>query len=141
MVFEPDLMPHAEAYYGWKEANVARVVACERRCISHDHRYAGTADCLVELKTGELALLDYKSSKAGPWDGRKLEHALQLAAYRLALAEEGLIVRHRLILQLPSNEPGRLIVHEYEHHKADTLAFLACLAIYRYVEQHWGGQP
>lgn len=130
---QPDLYPHVETYREWFMDNVARLVACERRVVSREHRYAGTCDCLVELRTGELALLDYKSSKNGAWQPDHASWALQLAAYRLALAEDGLIARRRIVLQLPSNEPGRIIEHEYRHHKRDTLAWLAALNLWTWL--------
>jgi hypothetical protein len=131
---EPDLLPHAEAYNAWFREHVDHVVGIERLVVSHVHGYAGTADFLPVLKTGELTLIDYKSDKTGPWAAVKPEHRLQLAAYRLALAEEGIIVKRRLLLQLPKNEPGRLIVHELDNHKRDTLAWLACLELWRFLD-------
>lgn len=133
---DESLAAHTRAYEAWLEAHVSRIIAAERFCVSHDHQYAGTADALVEMRTGELAVLDFKTNKAGQWDGRKPEHALQLAAYRLALAEEGIIVARRLVLNFPSNKPGQLLIFEYTAHKADTLAFLDCLSIYRW-QQTW----
>jgi hypothetical protein len=132
MTVDGDLMEHVDAYGAWYEANVSRVVAAEKRVASLGHGFAGTLDCLVEMKDGRLAVLDFKSSKHNPRYGLDVQYGWQLAAYRLALAEqERLIAQRRIVLQLPSNEPGRLIVHEMPNHRADTEAFLACLTIFK----------
>ncbi|GAA0423701.1 hypothetical protein [Streptomyces luteireticuli] len=47
---------------------------------SRQHQYAGTADLVAQLPSGEVALFDYTTSRSGIWP----EKALQLAAYRHA---------------------------------------------------------
>jgi hypothetical protein len=42
-------------------------------------------------------------------------------------------VRTRQLLQLPKNEPGKLIPHELDNHKRDTLAWLACLELWKFL--------
>jgi len=132
---DADLHQSIRAYQEWLDAHVERVVATERLCVSRQHLYAGTCDAVLELRDGSLAVVDYKTSKVGPW-GMDPAFRCQLAAYRLALAEDGLICQRRIVLQLPSNEPGRLIVHELTEHRKDTEAFLNLLALYRWLEAH-----
>lgn len=120
------------AYADWLAARARRVVAVEHLAVSRWHGFAGTVDCVLELATGELATVDFKSSKAGPWHPDATWRA-QLAAYRLALAENGMVCQRRLVLQLPSDDPGRLIVHDLANHRADTAAFLSLLEVYRWL--------
>lgn len=127
------LEPHLLAYAAWRVEHVAEVVACERVVLSEQFGFGGTLDCLVRLRSGELAILDFKSSKTGPWAGLKPDHAAQLAAYRLALAEEGTIAQRRIVLNLPRNAPGELIEYDYPNHRADTEAFLNLLEIYQWL--------
>jgi hypothetical protein len=111
--FDDDLKPFIEAYCEWGEANVRRVVACERRVVSRQHGYAGTTDCVVELLDGDLGVLDYKTG--------------------LGLAEEGIVCPRRLILTFAKDAPGRLRVHDLDRHREDTAAFLALLEVYRWL--------
>lgn len=133
----PDLQAHVDAAAAWAAAYVASVVSLERRVVSLQHGYAGTLDCLAEMREGGLAVIDFKSSKHHPRYPMDPNFRLQLAAYRLALAEQdGLIARRRLILQFPSNEPGRFLIHELDNHREDTEAWLNLLAVYRWLEAH-----
>lgn len=131
--FAADVFPHVTAYADWFLGNVARVVACERRVVSRQHGFAGTADCVVELQDGDLATLDYKTGKTNRVHLIEPGYRLQLAAYRLALAEDGIICRRRLILTFPKDAPGRLQVHDLNRHREDTAAFLACLEVYKWL--------
>lgn len=58
---------------------------------SRTHHYAGTLELVAQLRGGEVALLDYKTSASGIWP----ETALRAAAYRYAefyLGEDGVEV-------------------------------------------------
>lgn len=133
---DAEVVGYLEPYINWFAENVARVIACERLCVSRLFGFAGTCDALVELTNGALAILDYKSSKTGPWDGLKPDHGMQLAAYRLALAEEKLFVKRRIILQIPRNKVGTMRVWDYPNHREDTDAFLHCLELFNWL-QRW----
>jgi hypothetical protein len=126
-----DLEPCVERYMAWVVEHVHAIRSAERLVLSHDHGYGGTPDAVAEMQDGDLALLDFKTSK---WRQPTPTFALQLAAYRLALAENDVLCRRRIVLQFPSDAPGELLVHEYREHRADTMAWLDCLRLYRWLE-------
>jgi hypothetical protein len=126
---DADLLPFAETYAEWLEREVQEVVAIEVTTYSKLHRYAGTADLVAILKGDEYpSLIDLKTSNSLPHIYRA-----QTAAYVLALREHlGLHCPRRLVVNLPSKKPGKLILREYEDLQRDTEAFLAMLMLY-----HW----
>lgn len=86
------------AFDDWARAHAVRPVAIEQAVWSTLHGYAGTMDLLAHVD-GELALVDFKTSKA-----IYEESFLQNVAYQVAIAEMG----HGLptkgyILRLPKN--------------------------------------
>lgn len=124
---DPDMAPYVQAVQWWAAMQVEAVLGCERLVVSRQHRYAGTCDLLVVLRGGAVALADFKTSK-------QLDpgYALQLAAYRRALWEDGLKPDRRLVLWLPKAQPGRLEVHEYHAHARDDRAWMAALGLWRW---------
>jgi hypothetical protein len=66
-----------------------------------------------------------------------LEWRLQLAAYALALQEDGIHCERRIILRMPRAEPGRLFVHELppDQLEVDQRAFLAVLRVFLWHQQ------
>jgi len=87
----------------WKDAGL-EVVRIEQAVWSLTHGYAGTMDVLVKDRSGELVVVDFKTSKAIYG-----EACLQAAAYAHAVDEmgHGPVVRG-LIVRLPKHEqdPG-----------------------------------
>jgi hypothetical protein len=123
---DPELWPTVNAFGDWLTANVRDVVACERLVVSRQRHYAGTCDLLATLTDGSLAVVDLKTSKQ-----LSPEYALQLAAYRLALREEGRDVTRRLVVWLPKAEPGVVRTQDYPDHARDEHTFLAALVLWR----------
>lgn len=122
----------AKAYIDWYDTNVSAVLGAERLCISRRFRYAGTADGVVMLNGDKHAtVIDLKTSKT---DLARREWELQLAAYALALEEEGISCRRRIILRLPKATPGTLLIHELDEDdlEIDQRAFLNVLRIWRW---------
>jgi hypothetical protein len=122
-------------YVAWYDNNIAAVLGAERFCASTRHGFAGTADAIVVMRGDSAAtVVDLKTSKTALG---LLEWRLQLAAYSLALAEDGIVCERRVILRMPRAEPGRLYVHELppEHLEADQRAFLAVLRIFLWRQQ------
>lgn len=77
------------AFLGWFEKTMPKVLATEFIIYSKIFDYAGTADALLEID-GKVVLCDVKtnkSSKTSP-SGIYPEHLLQLGAYALAHHEE-----------------------------------------------------
>jgi len=58
--------------------------------------------------------------------------ALQLAAYRTALLEEGKEANRRLIVRVDKVKKGQLAVKEYTNHHRDLVAFLSALNLWKY---------
>jgi hypothetical protein len=115
----------------WIGDNVKRVIHAERRLACLEHKFAGTVDLVAEMKDGSVALADWKTDKSGEWSAKKCEHAAQLAAYQMALEEDGLTIDRRFILQLPRNDPSEIVRWDYPHFERDRDIFLHCLWLYR----------
>jgi len=135
----PDLEPFAYAFLDWWWANVERVIAPERLLVSRQFGYAGTTDLVAVLKTGPVAIVDYKSSKAYPAGNPQPDPSwrIQTAAYAEAAREQdGLDVTARLVVQMPSNQAGSLYVHSFDaaSQAADFLTFRSLLYAYRWQE-------
>lgn len=115
-------------YKQWFETAVDTVVGTEQLVVSRKFGYAGTFDVLAVLK-GDVApsVIDLKTSKDF-WPTM----ALQLAAYREAVLEEGRVVNRRLVVRIDRSDTQRLQVKEYTEHARDFNAFLAALSLVRY---------
>jgi hypothetical protein len=119
-------------YIAWYDEHVETVLGAEKLLVSRRFKYAGTADGVVILKGDtDATIIDLKTSKT-PLAQREWE--LQLAAYSLAVEEEGIYAPRRIILRIPRNEPGRLYVHELdlEELERDQKAFLNVLKIFNW---------
>jgi len=120
--------PWVEVYNRWFVDNVSIVLGAEMRMVCIAHQFCGTADLICEMTDGSIAVVDIKTSK-------QLDEtfALQLSAYTHLLREwEEITVDRRLVVQMPSDRPGALIVHEFavEDAQRDWRAFLACSIIW-----------
>jgi len=116
------------AYRQWFEMVIDTVIETEQLVVSKKFNYAGTFDLLAVLKGDTLpSVIDLKTSKDF-WPTM----ALQLAAYREALLEEGKEVNRRLVVRIDKLETGKLEVKEYSQHARDFNAFLAALSLFRY---------
>lgn len=109
---------------------VDTVIETEQMVVSKRFGYAGTFDLLAVLKEDTTpSVIDLKTSKDF-WPTM----ALQLAAYREALLEEGKKVARRLVVRIDKLETGKLEIKEYTQHARDFNAFLAALSLFRYFE-------
>jgi hypothetical protein len=119
-----------QAYRAWFLEHVRSVAACEQLAVSRLHKYAGTVDLVAYLDDDPLpTVIDMKTSNSvsNSW-------GLQTAAYQLALDEGGLTCGQRMIVQIPSREPGALYTHLLDDHDRDQRAFLNALKLYRWRE-------
>jgi hypothetical protein len=64
------------AFLAWERQSNLKVISLEQPYVSHQHRYGGTPDGIVEVD-GQLAILDIKTSSDVYRD-----HLIQVAAYR-----------------------------------------------------------
>lgn len=126
----PTVRPIVQAYVGWHSEHVREVVACERLTVSRLHKYAGTVDLVAVLDDDmRPSVVDFKTSNrvSESW-------GLQTAAYQLALDEEGIECDRRVIVQLPSKEPGVCHQHDMADADRDQRAFINALKLYRWRE-------
>ncbi len=131
--------PHADAFLRWWWANVETVVGAERLLVSRQFGYAGTTDLVAVLKSGETAIVDWKSSKAFPRHDPQPDVAwrLQLAAYAAALYEQdGLRATQRIVVQLPNDQAGSCYVHAFSDasQPRDFLTFRSLLFVHKWQE-------
>jgi hypothetical protein len=119
-----------DTYRRWFEMVIDTVIETEQLVVSKKFSYAGTFDLLAVLK-GDVtpSVIDLKTSNDF-WPTM----ALQLAAYREALLEEGKEVNRRLVVRIDKLETGKLEIKEYTQHARDFNAFLAALSLFRYFE-------
>lgn len=80
---DPQTAKGAAAFLNWSNAHTIKPIHVERMVFSKNHFYAGTCDFFGHID-GELCVLDLKTSS-----GLYLEMPLQLAAYAVAIEEEG----------------------------------------------------
>jgi hypothetical protein len=120
-----------DTYRRWFEMTIDRVIETEGLVVNKRFGYAGTFDLLAVLK-GDVtpSVIDLKTSKDF-WPTM----ALQLAAYREAILEEGKEVDRRLVVRIDKLETGKLQVKEFTQHARDFNAFLAALSLFRYFEK------
>lgn len=122
------VVPLVEAYIEWHTAHVRAVVACERLTVSRLHKFAGTVDIVAVLDDDQQpSVIDIKTSNnvSESW-------GLQTAGYQIALDEEGIECGRRVIVQLPSKEPGVCHEHDLTNHDQDQRAFINALKLFRW---------
>lgn len=127
---QEDILPIVRAYADWHAEHVREVIACEKLTVSRLHKFAGTVDLIALLDDDEQpTVIDIKTSNSvsETW-------GLQTAAYQLALDEEGTECGRRVIVQLPSREPGVCHIHDLLDHDQDQRAFINALKLYRWKE-------
>lgn len=125
-----DIRPLVMAYVEWHQEHVRTVVACERLTVSRLHKFAGTVDIVAVLDGDDRpTVIDVKTSNSvsNTW-------GLQTAAYQLALDEEGVECGRRVIVQLPSKEPGVCHQHDLDDADKDQRAFVNALKLWRWKE-------
>ena len=119
-----------DTYRKWFDMAIDTVIETEQLVANKKFGYAGTFDLLAVLKGDTIpSVIDLKTNKDF-WPTM----ALQLAAYREALLEEGKKVDRRLVVRIDKLETGKLQVKEYTRHTKDFNAFLAALSLFRYFE-------
>ena len=122
---------YATAYFDWLAEDVREVLATERVVVNERRGYAGQVDAIVRLRDGRKAVVDIKTGKS--LDGT---YRLQLSAYAAALAAMGEPVDLRLVVHLPSSNPGTLRAVEYDDDDDDRRAWLAALRLWQWNERH-----
>ena len=132
-----NVRPIVQAYIDWHGEHVRAIVACEKLTVSRLHKFAGTVDIVAVLDDDKLpSVVDIKTSNSvsDTW-------GLQLAAYQLSLDEEGIECERRVIVQLPSREPGVCHQHDLADHEKDQRAFLNALKLYAWKKNLKPSEP
>lgn len=113
-----------EAFLDFWCNNKIKVIHSERVVFSDKFKFSGTCDVLAEVN-GILSIVDWKSGKY-----YAAEHGAQLAAYKLALEEEGFgPIEQRFVVRIDS-KTGEFEVHKLPHYELDRKCFLGCIQIY-----------
>jgi PD-(D/E)XK nuclease superfamily len=81
---ELEYQPYVDAFTDWAEENISKELHSAVRLYDDVKRFTGEFDMLVELKSGEIALLDIKTSSA-----KSKAWPIQLAAYGDLLTTNG----------------------------------------------------
>ena len=80
----------------WEEKNVAFWIVSEARVAYPDKGYAGTLDAIAMMRTGNLAVVDFKFASHISED-----YYLQTAGYQAAFEPYGIDFDERIIIRLP----------------------------------------
>lgn len=117
-----DIRPMVEAGKQFLALHVDEVLESEWSLTSVRQGFGGTLDLYCRLHTGELAVVDFKTSKQLT---RTVGH--QLAAYALLLKEKGHTVNKRIGVRLKKEEGkrGEFQAKAYDDHRRDVRVFLA----------------
>ncbi len=80
----------------WTDENVKKFLASEAHCYSEELWTGGITDCVAELNNGEIAIIDFKSSKEA-YDSQ----VIQIGGYSIEIAENGILDKNgNLVLKL-----------------------------------------
>ena len=90
-----------DAFLSHERKLIKNYIYSERIVYSQHHKYVGTADIVAELNTGELAMVDIKTSS-----GIYHEYYAQCAAYVMALEEEFTDMRFDKIIIMRIGKDG-----------------------------------
>lgn len=78
--------PQVQSFSKWSVEKVKRFIWSEAHCYSEKLWVGGISDCGAEMKDGEIALIDFKSSKEAYFSA-----FVQCAGYAIQIEENGLI--------------------------------------------------
>ena len=125
----PEMEPHAQAIQAFVDKHVAEVLGTEVELVSDTRGFGGTADLYCKLKSGPLAVVDYKSTLS-----LTRTHGVQLAGYALLLKDNGFPVQKRMAVRIKkeAGAEGKFYARDFPDHKEDVEAFLACLRLWKW---------
>jgi len=89
---KPEVANGFIAFLEWESENVERWIESEVRTVNEHIGYAGTYDAIFENKSGEIVMVDFKTSKA-VYD----EYHMQVSAYKYA--RESLSGQYQIIFE------------------------------------------
>jgi hypothetical protein len=128
----------------WEKEAVDYWLLSEARVANPEDGYAGTLDALAMMKTGKLALIDFKFSNHFSSD-----YVLQCAGYQFCFEKYGINIDERIIVRLPKtlyidewnkvNRTYKKIENKIEikilseNYEVDRDIFLHCLPLKRWI--------
>jgi hypothetical protein len=129
MDLPPEMEPHAQAIQDFLDKHVDEVLGTEMELVSEKRGYGGTTDLYCRLRSGSLAVVDYKTTLA-----LQRVHGVQLAGYALLLKDNGFPVQKRMAVRIKkeAGAEGKYYARNYPDHQDDIEAFLSALALW-----HW----
>lgn len=126
---DPRIEPYVRAWERYKTEADAEVLETERAVVHRVYGYAGRMDVLARV-AGDLAVIDRKTGVAGPAAG------VQTMAYARAYTDEtGLVIRHRLAVELRADGTYRVVEFTGLN---DWKVFAACLTLRAWREANSG---
>lgn len=121
------VLPYVEAWRKFKADTGAEVLMNEQRLFSQRLRFAGTLDRVVRVRSGDVYLIDLKTSISMP-----ASYGVQLAGYQLLLDDSALTTKlTRKGLRLNDDGTYKLVPFNNPN---DLPAFMACLALHNWKE-------
>jgi hypothetical protein len=135
--FVPDekIIPFIE----WSDKNVEKFIASEAHCFSAELWTGGITDAVAKLKNGNIAVIDFKSSKEA-----YTSQFIQAAGYALQIEENGLWDREGKVSKKLDDKIKELIIFPfggeeikaYQRSDVDNLknGFRHTVAIYKLIE-------
>jgi predicted RecB family nuclease len=129
MEVPPDMEPHAQAIQAFLDKHVEEVLSTELELVSDTRGFGGTADLYCKLKSGSLAVVDYKSTLS-----LTRTHGVQLAGYAILLTDNGFPVQKRMAVRIKKEEgaAGKYYARNYPDHQEDVDAFLSALVLWNW---------
>jgi hypothetical protein len=135
--FDSKIHPFIE----WADKNVKKFIASEANCYSERLWVGGITDCIAELNDGNLAVIDFKSSKEA-----YKSHFIQAAGYAIQLEESGMCdqtgtyckpipgkITQLIVVPFGSARVSPVVMRGVDEFKK---AFEAAVTLYRLIENY-----
>ena len=104
-----DIKRSVELFLEWEKEYVDKWLASEMLVSSDEWEVAGRLDAIALMKTGKIALIDFKTGNS-----IYLSYQLQTAGYYKCLDEGGYVVDERIIVRIPKSV-YRKVYHPESH--------------------------
>jgi CRISPR/Cas system-associated exonuclease Cas4 (RecB family) len=124
----PKLIKPIRFFISWHKENVSDVIFAERTMYSKVYSIAGTPDLIVQMKSGRVAVIDFKmTSEIFP------KNHLQTAAYQMIYSEMMDVKTKvdRIIIRFDQDGIAEIKNRPDETYLADKNLYLACVSLHR----------
>jgi len=122
-----------KAFHAWREQTNITLTSQEAVVYSPKFKYAGALDAIGRTKSGDLVVIDWKTSNS-----LKTDYAFQLAAYAKAVEElSGEKVSEAWVIRFDKKSP-KFEARQIRNLDVSFESFLAALTLFRRLkESHW----